>query len=116
MSREISRNPSFTPSPKLRAHLNEHSEGVTERLNNIYDRYDYLVRSCTLELEPDEKQVLLNVLSGSFIEPAFIEYLAQEVLDSDDYMRGSKAARSLYEKCKSSNYPTLLATVERILK
>ncbi|HGV4719263.1 hypothetical protein SJ364_27020, partial [Klebsiella pneumoniae] len=26
MKKEISRNPSFTPSPKLRAHLNSHRE------------------------------------------------------------------------------------------
>jgi hypothetical protein len=44
MKKEISRNPSFTPSPKLRAHLNSHREGVTERLNNIFDRYAHLVR------------------------------------------------------------------------
>ncbi|EFP0623694.1 hypothetical protein LGG58_004592 [Escherichia coli] len=28
MKKEISRNPSFTPSPKLRAHLNSHSYRV----------------------------------------------------------------------------------------
>ncbi|EIX9185688.1 TPA: hypothetical protein MI403_24935 [Klebsiella pneumoniae] len=114
MTREISRNPSFTPSPKLRAHLNEHREGVTERLNNMFDRYDHLLRSCALTLEPDEKQVLLNVLSGSFVEPAFIEYLAQEVIDSDDYIDGNPAASSLYEKFRNATYPQLLATVERI--
>lgn len=114
MSREISRNPSFTPSPKLRAHLNEHREGVTERLNNLFDRYDHLVRSCAIPLKPAEKQVLLNVLSGSFVEPSFIEYLAQEVLDSDDYIAGNAAAASLYEKCKSATYHQLLSTVERL--
>ena len=100
MKKEISRNPSFTPSPKLRAHLNSHREGVTERLNNIFDH--------------DETQVLLNVLSGSVVEPAFIEYLAQEILDSDDYLEGIPAAKSLYEKCQSATYPQLLATVERL--
>lgn len=114
MSREISRNPSFTPSPKLRDHLNEHREGVTERLNNLFDRYDHLVRSCAIPLEPAEKQVLLNVLSGSFVEPSFIECLAQEVLDSDDYAEGNSSAKSLYEKCKSATYPQLLAIVERL--
>ncbi len=73
MKKEISRNPSFTPSPKLRAHLNSHREGVTERLNNIFDRYAHLVRACALPLDDDETQVLLNVLSGSVVEPAFIE-------------------------------------------
>lgn len=68
MKKEISRNPSFTPSPKLRAHLNSHREGVTERLNNIFDRYAHLVRACALPLDKDETQVLLNVLNGSVVE------------------------------------------------
>ena len=114
MKKEISRNPSFTPSPKLRAHLNSHREGVTERLNNIFDRYAHLVRVCAIPLDDDETQVLLNVLSGSVVEPAFIEYLAQEIRDSDDYLEGIPAAKSLYEKCQSATYPQLLATVERL--
>ena len=114
MKKEISRNPSFTPSPKLRAHLNSHREGVTERLNNIFDRYAHLVRACALPLDADETQVLLNVLNGSVVEPAFIEYLAQEIRDSDDYLEGIPAAKSLYEKCQSATYPQLLATVERL--
>lgn len=114
MSREIARNPSFTPSPKLRTHLNEHREGVTQRINNIFDRYDHLLRSCALPLEPAEKQVLKNILSGSYIEPSFIEYLAAEVIDSDDYIGGVPAALTLYEKCKTADYATLLSTVERL--
>ncbi len=102
MKKEISRNPSFTPSPKLRAHLNSHREGVTERLNNIFDRYAHLVRACALPLDDEETQVLLNVLNGSVVEPAFIEYLAQEIRDSDDYLEGIPAAKSLYEKCQSA--------------
>ena len=89
MKKEISRNPSFTPSPKLRAHLNSHREGVTERLNNIFDRYAHLVRACALPLDKDETQVLLN-------------------------LEGIPAAKSLYEKCQSATYPQLLATVERL--
>jgi hypothetical protein len=89
---------------------------VTERLNNIFDRYAHLVRACAcaLPLDDDETQVLLNVLSGSVVEPAFIEYLAQEIRDSDDYLEGIPAAKSLYEKCQSATYPQLLATIERL--
>ena len=65
-------------------------------------------------LEPDEKQVLLNVLSGSLVEPSLIEYLAQEVIDYDDYLAGVEAAQTLYDKCASASYPVLLATVERL--
>ncbi|MFN4499940.1 hypothetical protein ACK3XA_23175 [Klebsiella grimontii] len=67
-----------------------------------------------LPLDKDETQVLLNVLNGSVVEPAFIEYLAQEIRDSDDYLEGIPAAKSLYEKCQSATYPQLLATVERL--
>lgn len=116
MSREISRNPSFTPSPKLREHLNSHHEGVTERLNNMFDRYEHLTRSSAIALEPDEKQVLLNVLSGSYVDPSFIEYLAQEVVDSDDYMENNPAAKSLYDKCKNASYAELHSTIERLGK
>ncbi len=70
---------------------------MTERLNNIFDRYAHLVRACALPLDDDETQVLLNVLNGSVVEPAFIEYLAQEIRDSDDYLEGIPAAKSLYE-------------------
>lgn len=61
---------------------------MTERLNNIFDRYAHLVRACALPLDAEETQVLLNVLNGSVVEPAFIEYLAQEIRDSDDYLEG----------------------------
>lgn len=61
---------------------------MTERLNNIFDRYAHLVRACALPLDDDETQVLLNVLNGSVVEPAFIEYLAQEIRDSDYYLEG----------------------------
>lgn len=65
-------------------------------------------------LDDEETQVLLNVLNGSVVEPAFIEYLAQEIRDSDYYLEGIPAAESLYEKCLSATYPQLLATVERL--
>ncbi|MFM3885286.1 hypothetical protein AB8T13_27460, partial [Klebsiella pneumoniae] len=41
-------------------------------------------------------------------------YLAQEIRDSDDYLEGIPAAKSLYEKCQSATYPQLLATIERL--
>ncbi|PAJ71759.1 hypothetical protein CJF42_25020 [Pseudoalteromonas sp. NBT06-2] len=114
MKKEISRNPSFTPSPSFRKNINDNKLGTTERLNQIWDRYEYLLQSNALHLEPEEKQVLTNILSGSFIEPSFIEHLAQEVIDSDDYIAGNEAAKSLYEKMKNVSYAEILATVERL--
>lgn len=114
VNKNIARNPSFTPSPALRKNLNTCGKGVTERLNQIYDRYEYNSRVAALHLEPKEKQVMLNVLSGSFIEPSFIEHLAGEIIDSDDYINGCTSAKSLYDKAKNADYATLLATVERL--
>ncbi len=56
----------------------------------------------------------MAIQNGSIVEPAFIEYLAQEIRDSDYYLEGIPAAESLYEKCLSATYPQLLATVERL--
>lgn len=111
---KLSRNPSFTPSPKLRANLESRSEGTTERLNQIWDRYEHLQMQSGIHLEPEEKQVLLRVLTGSFIEPSFIEHLAHEIIDSDDYIAGIDAAKKLYEKTKNASYAELLATIERL--
>lgn len=111
---KLSRNPSFTPSPKLRGNLESRSEGTTERLNQIWVRYEYLQMQSGIHLEPEEKQVLLNVLSGSLVSPSFIEHLAHEIIDSDDYCEGISAAVSLYGKTKNASYAELLATVERL--
>lgn len=111
---KLSRNPSFTPSPKLRVNLESRREGTTGRLNQIWDRYEYLQIESGIHLEPGEKQVLMNILSGSFVEPSFIACLAHEVIDSDDYIAGTDAAKTLYEKTKNASYAELLATVERL--
>tara|TARA_B100002049_G_scaffold237336_1_gene228331 strand:- start:14793 stop:15140 length:348 start_codon:yes stop_codon:yes gene_type:complete len=114
--KELPRNPSFTPSKSLRDNLNTRNEGTTERLNQIWERYSYLQQSCALHLAPDEKQVLLNILSGSFVDPSFIQHLALEIIDSDDYLNNNPAAKSLYDKVKIANFYELLATVERLNK
>ena len=111
---KLSRNPSFTPSPRLRSNLELRSEGTTERLNQIWDRYEYLQMQSGIHLEPNEKQVLINVLVGSIVEPSFIEHLSHEIIDSDDYLAGVDAAKTLYDKVKNSSYPALLATVDRL--
>lgn len=111
---KLSRNPSFTPSPKLRSNLEERREGTTERLNQIWDRYEYLQQKVGLHLEPEEKTVLRTILTSSVVDPLFIECLAHEVIDSDDYLAGAPAAKSLYEKVRAADYSVLLATVERL--
>lgn len=114
--KQISRNPSFTPSPQLRNDLNSNSNGVTYRLNQIWDRYEYIIRTQSLELSVDELQLLKSILNGTFIDPVLIDNLYSEITDSDEYLAGDETAKSLADKVKSANYMQLLATIERLKK
>lgn len=112
--KQISRNPSFTPSPQLRKDLNSDSNGVTYRLNQIWDRYEYIIRTQSLALSPDEIQLLKSILNGTFITPVLIDNLCSEIMDSEEYLAGNKTAKSLADKFKSASYVQSLATIERI--
>lgn len=110
----LPRNPSITPSPSLRRDLELHHGGVgtTGRINQIWDRYSHLVRAEALRLDDAERQVLLNVLSGSLVDVNFLTGLELEVRDSDDYIGGVAAASTLLEKVRSATYGQRLATIE----
>lgn len=112
----LARNPSFTPSPSLRRDLEQHhrSLGTTGRLNQIWDRYSHLVRAEALRLDDAERQVLLNVLSGSLVDASFLTGLELEVRDSDDYIEGVAAASTLLKKLESATYGQRLATIEAV--
>lgn len=115
-NKPLARNPSFTPSPSLRRDLEQRhgTLGTTGRINQIWDRYSHLVRAEALRLDDAERQVLLNVLSGSLIDVNFLTGLELEVRDSDDYIEGVSAARTLLEKVNSANYGQRLATIESL--
>lgn len=115
----MKRNPSFTPSPELRSALEQRmaragDTGPTAALNQLWARYSHLIRSTSIDLTPDEREVLQVVCMGTHMEPVLIEYLASEVADSDPYLENIPAAHSLYAKCKVASYAELLATVERL--
>lgn len=114
--KQISRNPSFTPSPQLRNDLNSNSNGVTYRLNQMWDRYEYIIRTQSLDLSIDELQLLKSILSGTFVDPVLIDNLYSEIIDSDEYLAGNEIAKSLADKFKSANYMQSLATIERLKK
>lgn len=112
----LARNPSFTPSPSLRRNLEQHhgALGTTGRINQIWDRYSHLICSETLAINDAERQVLLNVLSGSLIDVNFLTGLELEVRDSDDYIEGIPAAKTLLTKVEAASYAQRLATVEAL--
>ncbi|QHJ80172.1 MAG: hypothetical protein [Bacteriophage sp.] len=114
--KQIPRNPSFTPSPQLRNDLNNNPNGVTYRLNQIWDRYEYIIKTQSLDLSVDEIQLLKSILSGAFIDPVLIDNLYSEIIDSDEYLADDKTAKSLADKFKSASYVQSLATIERIKK
>lgn len=113
---KLPRNPSFTPSPRLRRDLERHhgKGGTTTRINQIWDRYSHLINADALELDEAERQVLLNVLCGSLIDITFILCLEQEVRDCDDYLEGVPAAKTLLEKVIAASYGQRLATIEAL--
>lgn len=112
----LGRNPSITPSPSLRRNLERHHGGLgtTGRINQIWDRYTYLVRTEALRLTDGERQVLLNVMTGSLIDVNFLTGLELEVRDSDDYEQGVDAARTLLFKIEQAGFGARLATVEML--
>ena len=112
--KQISRNPSFTPSPQLRNDLNSNSNGVTYRLNEIWDRYEYIIKTHSIKLSADESLLLKSILNGSFIDPVLIDNLYSEITDSDEYLENIETAKSLAEKFKNASYSESLATIERL--
>ena len=116
MDQTLPSNPSITPSPSLRRDLELHRRllGTTGRINQIWDRYSYLVRAEALRLDDDERQVLLNLLSGSLVDVNFLTGLEQEVRDCDDYIDGNPSARTLLEKVRAASYGQRLATIEEV--
>lgn len=102
----ISRNPSFTPSPKLREYLNSSKSGVTETLNNIFDRYHALVELDAIRLTEEEQHALAEMQQGVFMDVIAIQAIAQDVIDETDNV-------SLREKLQNATYGQILATLER---
>lgn len=112
--KQISRNPSFTPSPQLRDDLNNNKNGVTARLNQIWDRYEYLIKTESIQLSADELFLLKSILSGTYIDPVLIANLSAEITDSEEYLENDETAKSLAEKFKNASYSQSLATIERL--
>ncbi|MBL4262807.1 hypothetical protein [Vibrio fluvialis] len=120
MKKSLTRNPSFTPCPSLRVNLETRREGTTERLNQIWHRYEYLLLEEAIHLEPEElsllKRILMvNVASQDIeLEPSKIHYISTLILNSEQYIGGEEIAVSLYGKLVDATYPELLSLIENI--
>ena len=102
----IPRNPSFTPSPKLRDYLNASKTGPTETLNGLFDRYHALIELDAIRLTEDEQYALAEMLQGTVIDVVAVQAIAQDVIDETD-------CESLRKKMQGATYGQCLATLER---
>ncbi len=90
------------------------SDTVSGKINRTAERYLEIIKRHKTELTDDEKQVLLNCLSGAFVDPLLIRHLADEVADSGEYLDGSEAAKSLHTKLESASFVELVVIVESL--
>ena len=103
--KEISRNPSFTPSPLLREHLNASELGTTAAINQLFDNYQMVIELDAIRLTPGEQVALKEHLQGVVMDSIAIQSVAQDVIEID--------CASLIDKMQNASYGQTLATLTR---
>ena len=88
------------------------TDSVSGRINRCAERYMEIIRLHALTLNDSERQVLGDVLSGTWADPLLIRHLADEVADSDAARDGDPAATSLEALLRAASFADLVATVE----
>lgn len=101
----IARNPSFTPSPKLRDYLNSSPLGVTAALNDLFDHFQLSMELDAIRLTPDEQAALKEMLMGVYIDNVAIQSVPQDLEETDN--------EGLKKKLKGAGYAQVLATLKR---
>ncbi|MCX2802267.1 hypothetical protein OQJ68_10765 [Microbulbifer thermotolerans] len=78
------KRPSIYLNPPIERVQSELREGqsLSARLGQICERYALICRDVP-ELSEEERLLLANILSGSYVEPLLIRHLDAEVEDSD---------------------------------
>ncbi|GLQ31645.1 hypothetical protein [Litoribrevibacter albus] len=105
MKKEISRNPSFTPSPKLRNFLSNSELGVTRSLNELFDRYSMMIELDAIRLTESERFALAEHLQGVLMDVIAIQSVPQDVIETE--------CDSLIEKMQGATFGQVLATLVR---
>ena len=105
MKKEISRNPSFTPSPKLRAFLNASHAGVTQSLNELFDRYQMGIELDAIRLTESERHALATHLQGVVMDDIAIQSVPQDVTETEN--------AGLISKLQNASFGQVLATLTR---
>ncbi|EPN0316264.1 hypothetical protein ACTTZI_004166 [Vibrio vulnificus] len=107
-SRTISRCPSFSPTQPFRNELATHREGITSRMNTLYERYSHLRLTYAIRLEQREIDALQSVLDGIYIKNGVVSISDIENLT----YHVKNVNESLFLKLKHASFPELLATVD----
>jgi len=103
--KKISRNPSFTPSPHLRDYLNNSKTGVTQTLNDLFDRHRMMIELDAIRLTKPEQQALAAHLQGVFMDTIAIQSVPQDVIETGN--------ESLINKLQNATFGQVLATLTR---
>ena len=85
------------------------------RVVDVYQRYLDICRdNAPPALTNEQKQVLLNVLSGSLINSPFIRCLDMEIEDGDDMIAGNEAAAQLLEMVRGMTFTQRCALIDSV--
>jgi len=107
------KRPSIYLSPPLETVVDNLRDGqsLSARLAEIAERYQ-LVCSQAPTLTDQERDLLGNTLSGSFVEPLLIKYLDAELEDSDAW--DPSALRDLATRVRDMSYAQRVALIESL--
>lgn len=107
------KRPSIYLSPPLERVVENLRDGqsLSARLAEIAERYQ-LACSQAPALTDDERPLLGNTLSGSFVEPLLIKHLDAELEDSD--AGDPSALRDLAARVRGMSYAERVAMVEAL--
>ncbi len=107
------KRPSIYLNPPLQAVADQlsDSQSLSARLGTIAERYA-LVCKAAPSLSPQERDLLANTLSGSFVEPLLIKHLDDEIEDSD--AGDASALRDLAARVREMSLAERVALVESL--
>jgi hypothetical protein len=103
--KKITRNPSFTPSPALRAYIDNSEAGPTGALNKLYDTYAMIVQMDAIRLTEDEQAALKSMLHEVLVDGLVIQSVPKDVIET--------GCPTLIEKMNTATVGQTIATLTR---
>ena len=105
---------SIPATSRIEADLAKH-KSRSGRVVDVYQRYLDIIRDNAIpQLTDEQKQVLLNVLSGSAVSSHFIRCLDFEIEDCEDMIEGVAAAAELLKIVRAMSFTQRCVLVESV--